>query len=149
MKKRIAVNLFLAFGIIPFVKLTADYIRIVLFHDYSSFSGTFMEYETINAPILFFQAPIIVLIVILLPYNLIILSLGKRHVLSLPQKTGIMMGVMVLALIMIGSFSNVWFYPYVKNLLYLVWFFFFALIFTYLIHVVADKDDPRMLHKTE
>ncbi len=86
MKRRILINLIIAFILLPTIKIVIDYVRIEIRQDYSQYSGSFLEYEKMIASTVFIVAPVLLLLFVLLPYNLLIISLSKNRKITLFQK---------------------------------------------------------------
>jgi len=137
MRKRIIVNILLAFIVIPIIKLVTDYINIEIKNDHTAFSGSFLEYETLIASTVFVITPLFFLIFVLLPYNIIIL---RTHIekLNYLKKVGIFLLVAIIITCLLGTFMNVWLYPYWKNIYYLAYFIPFSFLFAGLIHFLVD-----------
>lgn len=93
MFRRNLINLFLAFIIFPFIMLLSNYIGRYLLHNYSQFTGNFENYtEVLVKESLLFG--LFVLLLLLLPYNLILLFFqSKNKSLSFQAKIGIFLGI--------------------------------------------------------
>ncbi|KQC01813.1 hypothetical protein AQF98_05460 [Pedobacter sp. Hv1] len=136
MKKRIIVNLVLAFILVPLIKLIWDYIRIEINKDYSAFSGSFLEYEKMIASSVFLVVPIFFIIFTLLPYNIIVLY---KKVTSFFMKVLLFELILIIDFCLLGTFMNIWSYPYWKNIYYLAYFIPYSFLFAGLIHWLVDK----------
>lgn len=136
MKNRIIVNLVLAFVLLPAIKLIWEYIRIEINKDYSAFSGSFLEYEKMIASSVFLVAPIFFLIFTLLPYNTILLY---KKVTNLFIKILLFELILIIDFCLLGTFINIWSYPYWKNIYYLAYFIPYSFLFAGLIHWLVDK----------
>jgi hypothetical protein len=137
MNKRTIVNILLAFIIVPVIKLVTDYINIEIRNDHTAFSGTFFEYETLIASTVFVITPLFFLLFVLLPYNIIILKIGIEK-LSYLKKVSIFLLVTIIVICLLGTFMNVWLYPYWKNVYYLVYLIPCSFLFAGLIHFLVD-----------
>lgn len=140
MKKRIFVNIFLAFVLETLIKLIRDYIKIEILNDHSNYSGGWTEYIKLEPMITFFISPLIFGMFVLLPYNLIILKKDVKKI-SLIKKIVYFLIVLVAALFVLGTFLNVWFYPYWRNIYYLVYFIPYSILFASIIHFWVDKKE--------
>ncbi|KQC01348.1 hypothetical protein AQF98_06440 [Pedobacter sp. Hv1] len=138
MKKRIIINIILAFVLETLIQLMRDYVKFEILNDHSSFSGSWLEYIQLDVTMRIIINPLIFLILILLPYNLILLKIGPQKFNYL-RKTCIFLSVMVIMICMVGCFVNVRFYPYWKNIYYLAYFIPYSFLFAGLIHWLVDK----------
>lgn len=139
MKSRIIINLILAFILLPIIKLIHDYISIEINKNYSQFSGSFLEYEKIIALTVFVIIPIIFLIFVLLPYNIIIL----KKKLALLNKVILFFAIVIINFCLLGTFMNIWVYPYWRNLNYLFYLIPYSFLFAGLIHLSVDTKAVR------
>jgi hypothetical protein len=140
MNKRTIVNILLAFIIVPIIKLVTDYINIEIKNDHTAFSGSFLEYETLIASTVFVITPLFFLLFVLLPYNMVILKIGLER-LNYLKKVCIFLLVCIIVICLLGTFMNVWFYPYWKNVYYLIYLIPCSFLFAGMIHVFADNED--------
>ncbi|RDC56457.1 hypothetical protein DU508_12760 [Pedobacter chinensis] len=138
MKRRILLNIILAYMILPFIIMIRDYIQIDLQHDQAKYAGTFIEYVKSNILMLVFILPTLFLIFILTPYNSIILWLNVKRIWS---KILYFELVLIVVFCLCGTFMNVWIYPYWKNVYYLFYFLPISLAFATPLHFLADKND--------
>lgn len=79
MWRRIFVNLVLAFVVLPGILILRDYIRIVIYHDHRFFTGTFWAYFHAMRKMVFIVMPLVLLLAILLPYNIIVMYYSKKR----------------------------------------------------------------------
>ncbi|RZK17901.1 MAG: hypothetical protein EOO43_13035 [Flavobacterium sp.] len=75
MKKRILINVIIAFVVPTSFKVLRDYYNIAIRHDNTRFSGTFEEYIGLMSFYTFLIGPLVYLLLVLLPYNLLYLKL--------------------------------------------------------------------------
>ncbi|KLT63881.1 hypothetical protein [Pedobacter sp. BMA] len=115
MKRRIFTNLALAFIALPGIKILFDYIKLERYGS-KMFGGTFLEYEKAYAPYLFFGIAPLFLLFILLPYNYFIL---KGHIAVL-KKILLCEVIVMINICLVGSFFNIWSYPYWENISYII-----------------------------
>lgn len=138
MTRRILVNLFIAFVLLSFLKFSWDFITIIILKDYSAFSGTFLEYQKMIAVTAYIQVPILFLITVLLPYQIIINRLSRTKNLKLIHKILLFELVLVIFWCLLGTFLNVWLTPYWKNLYYPIIFLLIAVPSAFLLHWLVD-----------
>lgn len=80
------------------------------------------------------------IILILLPFQLIKDNYFlKNKRLSFFRKFQILTGILIVWIIILGSFSNVWMTPWWYNFTYLVFAVFFSLVFTTLLYFLVDR----------
>jgi hypothetical protein len=136
MKKRVIVNLVLAFILLPVIKLIWDYIQIEINQDYAAFSGSFLEYEKMIASTVFLVAPIFFVVFTLLPYNTVLLY---KKVTNIFIKVLLFELILIIDFCVLGAFTNIWSYPYWKNIYYLAYFMPFSFLFASLVHIFVVK----------
>lgn len=142
MKRRTIANLILAFVIVPIIKLILDYIAIGIKTNNSIFSGSFLEYEKLMALTTFLIIPLGFLIFILLPYNIVIM---KRKQLTLFYKIILFEFILIVFICIVGSFYNIWMFPYWKNIYYLIGSTIYSCLFATIIHLFVDKKTDNIL----
>ena len=135
--KRIITNLILAFIFFPVPKLISDYITIAIKNDNSVYSGSFIEYEKLIFTTTFLLAPIFFLIFVLLPYNLIVIRYKPRLIV----KMCLFEFILIIVFCLLGTFINVWSYPYWKNIYYLLCFIPYSIVFAGVLHFLIDKKE--------
>ena len=128
----------LAFFLETLIQLARDYINIELLNDHSGFSGSWLEYIESDYTMTFLISPMVFLVLILLPYNLIILQIGLNRLRYL-HKVGIFLSTMIIVFCLIGTFENVWLFPVWNNLYYLIYFIPYSVLFSGLIHYFVDN----------
>lgn len=136
MWRRVVVNLVLAF-VAPFVRLVWNYIEIEVFDDHSYYAGPFWDYFSGRWKIAFIILPLVFFLLILLPYNIIIL-LKKRN-LSFSVKFCIFLCI---ALLVSLYFFSVGFLPSLSLTYYLGVFAIialFSLLYVFVIHYLVDR----------
>lgn len=133
--KRIIVNILLAFLILPLTIYGRHYYYFEIVGHSSSYSGPFKEYARMIATSVLLVAPILFLLLVLLPYNLIIMHKNLSYI----QKVLVFILIMVIDLCLIGSFSNIWVAPYWKNIYYLIFFIVYGFLFVSIIHLFVDQ----------
>ncbi len=80
------------------------------------------------------------LILFLIPFQLIKdFFYKKNNRLSLIKKTLILNLVLIICVIIIGIFSNIWFIPWWYNFIYVIYSFFLSIIITVSSHFIIDK----------
>jgi len=137
MRRRVIVNIVIAFVILPLAYLTKVYLeREVFTNTYSQ--SSFSEWLAHFAMLTFFWIPVIFTVFVLLPYNYIILNNSFLKV-SLLRKCLIFLAILVALFSLVGSFANIWFYPIWKNLYTLMVMAVIAAIFASMIHFLVDK----------
>jgi hypothetical protein len=137
MMKRIITNLILAFIFFPVPKLISDYITIAIKNDNSVYSGSFIEYEKLIFSTTFLLAPMFFLIFVLLPYNIVVIKYKPRLVI----KMCLFEFILIIVFCMLGTFINVWSYPYWKNIYYLFYFIPYSIVFASVLHFLVDKKE--------
>ncbi len=137
MMKRIITNLILAFIFLPIPKLISDYISIDIKNDNSIYSGSFIEYEKLIFTTTFFLAPMFFLIFVLLPYNLVVIKYKQRLIV----KMCLFEFILIIVFFLLGTFINVWSFPYWKNIYYLFYFIPYSIVFASIIHFWVDKKE--------
>jgi hypothetical protein len=136
MIKRILANIFLAFLILPGLKLGADYIKFEAEGDHSLYSGSFLEYEKLIWTTVFVVEPFMFSLLVLLPYNVAILRLGIRRLI---KKIITFEIIMLLLFCIAGLFFNIWAWPVWRNLYLPLYFFPISVLFSSFIHFLVDK----------
>lgn len=131
------INFILAFILFPIPKLISDYINIEIKNDNSIYTGSFFEYEKLIFTTTFLLAPMFLLIFVLLPYNLIIIKYRPR----IFVKMLVFEIILIVVFCLLGTFINVWSYPYWKNIYYLFYFIPYSLLFASFIHFLVDKKE--------
>ena len=135
--KRIITNLILAFIFFSIPKLISDYISIDIKNDNSIYSGSFIEYEKLIFTTTFLLAPMFFLIFVLLPYNLVVIKYKPRLIV----KICLFEFILIIVFCLLGTFINVWSYPYWKNIYYLFYFIPYSILFASIIHFGVDKKE--------
>lgn len=80
------------------------------------------------------------LILFLIPFQLIKdFFYKKNNRLSLIKKTLILNLVLIICVIIIGIFSNIWFIPWWYNFIYVIYSFFLSIIITVSSYFIIDK----------
>lgn len=138
MKKRILLNIILAFILATIIQIARDFVKMEILEDHSSFSGTWWEYVKLQPIVTFLFLPLIFLVFVLVPYNIILVKFELKS-LNYFKKAFIFLIVMTTALCIAGTFANVWMYPYWKNVYYLFYFVPYSFLFAGLIHLLADR----------
>ena len=133
-RKRIIVNVLIAFIIVPIMAMIFDYFNLKKYGD-KLFVGTYFEYEKINAPYQFFGISPLFLLFILLPYNYFILKKDR----SLFSKILILELIFLAAICLAGSFFNIWTFPYWTNLAYVAKTLPLSCLFAAIIHFAVDR----------
>lgn len=144
MKRRIICNILLAFVLLPLIKLAFTFTKMEINGDYSAYSGSFYSYLKIIALTVFFTAPILFSVFVLLPYNAIII---KKINLNFIYKIFLFEAILIVDLCILGTFMNLWYFPYWKNVYYLAYFIPYSLLFTGLIHVFVDRREIKTIPK--
>jgi len=132
----------LAFILETFIQLGRDYIKIEVLNDHSSYSGTWIEYISLQPINTFLISPLIFLIGILIPYNIIIIYFGlikSKYII----KVGLLLLIMIIVLCLLGTFMNVWFFPLWKNIYYIFYFIPYSFLFAGLIHWLVDRKEVK------
>lgn len=140
MNKRLFANVIIAYILFPSIICLKNFYQIEILHDKTVFSGTFLDYTKGSLSMLFFLMPTLFALFILLPYNLVVLNWNRKTGLNMFKKILIFETVLVLVWCLFGTFSNVWMYPYWKNLLYIAYFIPPSILFASLIHFWIDKN---------
>lgn len=79
-------------------------------------------------------------IMVLLPFQLIKdYFFKKKNKLSFFGKWGILAGIMVSWILILGTFSNIWWTPWYYNFIYLAFSLGFGLVFTTLLYFMVDR----------
>lgn len=143
MKRRIVVNVILAFIILPVIKMAFDYYYLKE-NGSRMFSGTFLEYEKLFAPYVFLGMSPSFLLLILWPYNYIILK--KRRTLFV--KILIFELIFIALICLIGTVSNIWTIPYWTNLMYVAKTLPLSCLFASIIHFTVDRYERWESEKT-
>ena len=149
MKRGILINLFIAFILVPATKIVSDYVRIEIRHDYSQYSGSFLQYEKMIASTVFILAPILSILLVLLPYNFVIIRLSKKRKIMLFQKILIFEFILIFVFCLFGTFLNIWRYPLWENIYYIIYFFPFSILFAGLLHYFVDKRTCAVLNPSQ
>lgn len=134
MKRRIIINITLAMLLLPAIAIMRDYIKLDVLQDHSMYSGSYADYFSLQWHLYVFEA-LLFLVLVLLPYNLIIVN----RKLTLLQKFLVFECVLVVVFCIVGTTANVWYKPYWKNLLYLLYFVPYSLLFAGMIHGLVDR----------
>jgi len=140
MKRRIWVNMLLAFIVLPLIVLIKDYIRMEIFDDHSGYTGTFWRYLEISFSEIFILIPFMFLFSVLLPYNIIVVFFFMRkRALNFFLKYCIFLTITAL-IIFVLSGSGLQAYPDAYDYLNI----FIALclssfLFAFLIHYLVDR----------
>jgi len=113
---RIIINLLLAYFFMPLFIVVQDYIKIDILHDESVYHGSYYSYITTNVNMTVLFMPTAFLVLILLPYNLIAIRPWYGKKISLLMKVLTFQLVIVIMFSLAGTFVNVWYYPYWKNI---------------------------------
>jgi len=135
-RRRIIVNVILAFLILPLIKMVFDYIYLKE-NGSRMFSGTFLEYEKLYAPYVFLGIAPAFLLLILWPYNYLILK--KRR--SLLVKILIFELIFIIFICLAGTVSNIWTFPFWKNLIYVARTLPLSCLFASIIHFTVDRHE--------
>lgn len=139
--KRIVVNILVAFILVPVLTLGRVYFMMEIMHDHSMFSGTFAEYVVLDPFLTFFLTPMIALFFILLPNYYALNYLGKRRRLNLLFKIIVLNTVFVLFICLIGTFSNIWVFPYWRNIIWLFYFLPASILLASTLHLLVDQKE--------
>lgn len=134
--KRFIINILLAIIVFPTIFLVRDYIKLDIMNDHSAYVGTFKESLKHSAPVYFGIGSTLFLILVLLPYNLIVLRFKN---ISFFRKILLFEAIMIVDICLISTYTNLLFYPYWKNIYYLIYLMAYAFIFGGLIHILVDK----------
>jgi len=140
MTRRLLINLALAYILFSLIILIKDYILIEVLHDNSFYSGSFLQYIKGNVSMRLIT-PTVFAVLVLLPYNIIILRAGK---LSLFAKILIFESILILMFCLAGTFTNVWLEPYWINLKFILYFIPISIVFASIIHITIDKKQRPM-----
>ena len=134
--KRLFTNLLLAYVLFTSIILIRNYIQIEIIKDNTFFSGPFLEYVTGNILMIFFIIPSVFALLVLLPYNLIMVYSNTKKI---AYKILIFESIIIVMFCLAGTFINVWSYPYWTNLKYLLYFLPLSIVFSSIIHVTLDN----------
>jgi|GEM_PF-1999036 len=144
--KRVFINIILAFSIAP--------ISIILYNYYLFeiagtgkqvvYSGTFLQYMAIISINIFLTLPLLLLMFVLLPYNLIMI---RNKSLSYTQQVIICMAIMIADICIFGSFSNIWRTPYWKNVYYLLYIAFYSICTVGIHRLFLDRNKSASADK--
>lgn len=63
----------------------------------------------------------------------------KGHTLSYLKKVVILMLIIICCILIVGTFSNIWTYPYWHNVIYIIFSIFISVILTTMTYFVIDK----------
>lgn len=136
MINRVLINIFLSFLIMPLLKLGMDFIKFEINGDHSMYSGSFLEYEKLIWTTVFLIAPLVFIIFVLLPYNMVLL---KYRIRNLILKIVTFESIMLLEFFLAGLFINIWVSPVWKNFYAIFYFLPISVIFASLIHFFVDR----------
>ncbi|MGJ7031790.1 hypothetical protein [Niabella hirudinis] len=116
-----------------------DFVQIELMNDHHIYSGTFGAYQR-SSWRKFLILPFLFLLVVLLPYNFIILSAEKKKKsLGIQKKMLLFTAIQVLAFLLVGSFANIWPGNGTTYFVYLAYMFFNTGLFVTLLHFLVDS----------
>lgn len=135
--KRILVNIIIAFTVFPIYFLAKDFITLSILKDHSAYSGTFSEYVALTSPSRFFTTPLLFLILLLLPYNVILMFFYRRG------KTLTLIRKYLLFLTLGFLIVFLWYPTFDAMLLYIVTFSILALLCVTPLHYLVDKKEFR------
>jgi len=146
MFRKIFYNAFAAFFLFPLLlnfKYWIDF-GINPIKKYATFQEAVIQ-EFFNDSLYFILA-FAFLILILLPYQLIKDSnLNKGRKMSIGKKVLLFTGLICGLIILFGSFNNIWWRPWYKNLYYIVFALSFGLFFAIFLHLSIDRYEERKL----
>lgn len=152
MKRRIIVTILLAFVLLPILKNIPMFFDVVVlgnempYHlaiDYWRYMEIFMMEN-------FLILPLVYLITVLVPYNLILLSFPinpKFLYKKLYTKILVMTGNHLLGVCIVGLVVNIWYGPFWKNAIYIGIALFYSIIMAPIIHFVVDKREIREMQE--
>ena len=146
MKRRIAVNTLLSFILLPLFITARDYYIIVMLRDHSYFYGNFWDYFRAGIFNIFLFTPLFWLIFVMMPYNLILLRKLQKRPVRFYEKVLYFEAILLVIWCLLGTFINLWTYPYWKNLDVVLFCIPPSLIFSGLIHILVDR---REINPTE
>ncbi|GGH24059.1 hypothetical protein [Mucilaginibacter phyllosphaerae] len=141
MKKRVIVNIIVVF-IIPAIALIHQFITIEILNDHSRFPEGWLEFVKEEALTTFLGIPLFLLTLNTL-YNIIILKIGIFK-LSYLKKALIFLSIPVILICLLGTFSNVWIYPYWKNIYYIACFAPYTFLVAGIIHWFVDRKEIKL-----
>lgn len=152
MKRRIIVTILLAFVLLPILKNIPMFFNVVVlgnempYHlamDYWRYMEMFMMEN-------FLILPLVYLITVLVPYNLILLSFPINPKLlykKLYIKILVMTGSHLLGVCIVGSVVNIWYGPLWQNAIYLGIALFYSIIMASIIHFAIDRKEIREMQE--
>lgn len=146
MKRRIVINVVLAFVICSLANLIRPYIQIVILHDSRFYMGSYYDFIEGKLFSIFLIFPLIFLVFVLLPYNAIILLYVKykKKWLPLIQKIILLFLIFIVELVILGTFFvNIWYPSWSVILGYLTRFISYSLLFAISIHYLVDVPERK------
>lgn len=151
MKKRIGINIILAFIICGLVNLVRLYVIIAILHNTRFFRGSYSDFLKDRFFSIFLITPLFFLIFVLLPYNWIILRYFeyKKKWLSLVQKPILLFLIILVGVLLVGTFENIWPPHWSGYLRYFIWFTLYSLLFAIPIHYLIDIPEQRKVEKRD
>lgn len=136
MKRRIYINLLINYIFLPFILILRDYIEIEILNTFDKYSGTFLDYINFRTLLMYLVLSTIFLLLILVPYNFIIFKQPKKPLLL---KVLLFNFMIIIIISLWGLFSNIWYYPYWKNIYYLIYSLPLSISFVVMLHLFVDK----------
>jgi len=80
------------------------------------------------------------LIFIFIPFQLIKDSYQRKgRKLAFAKKAGLLGIILLLLIVAFGTFSNIWWVPWYKNFLYIIYAAGFGVLFAWLLHILVDR----------
>lgn len=137
--KRVLVNAILSFFVLPAILFIADYIRIEIAGDHSSYSGSLFEYyKYVKWRTTFIGIPIFYALLVLLPYNIVAIKYFNERT-SILKKNIIMVGIQIFWITILFTSAGVWFAGFGITLRIVVFVLFLSYLFTLTLHYLVDK----------
>lgn len=148
MKRRIVVNLILAFVLLPILKNSPMFFDVVVLGNEMPYhlAMGYWRYMEMFRWENFLILPLVYLILVLVPYNLALLTNAihpKFIYKNIYVKILIMTVSHLLGICIVGSFANIWAYPLWKNVIYIGIALLYSVIMAPIIHFAVDRRETR------
>lgn len=152
MKRRVVVNILLAFVLLPILKNIRMFFDVVILGNEMPYhlAIDYWRYMEIHIAQNFLFLPLAYLIIVLIPYNLILLKdpiNPKLLFRSLWVKILFLTGNHILLICLLGTFANIWAVPYWQNVYYVGFALLYSSIMATIIHFAVDKKEIREMEK--
>ncbi|PZX46869.1 hypothetical protein [Algoriphagus chordae] len=148
MKRKIIVNLLMAFVLFPILKNFRMFFDVVILGNEMPYhlAMSYWVYMKIHIAENFLFLPMAYLILVLIPYNMILIRNPIDSQLLYRKvwvKILVLTGNHLLLICLLGTFANIWAVPYWQNVYYVGFALLYSIIPASIIHFAVDRREIR------